>query len=177
MTVIVVVGLPGSGKEVLVNVARELGFKLIRMGDVVRKFATDIDVGTGDSEVGGFADHERKVHGNDIWAIRTLESLPSGNVVIDGSRSLFEIKRFKKTIGQEVVVTAVRAPEEQRYQRLRARGREDDPITLKDFQARDEREISWGILEAIDAADIILMNDATLDEFRDRCLLALKKLA
>ena len=37
MKVIGVTGMPGSGKGVASGVARSLGFKLIRMGDVIRE--------------------------------------------------------------------------------------------------------------------------------------------
>ncbi|MCK4265747.1 MAG: dephospho-CoA kinase, partial [Thermoplasmata archaeon] len=127
--------------------------------------------------IGGFADDQRKLHGDDVWAMRALEKLPGGDCVIDGSRSMTEIDCFRNAIGTGLVVLAIEAPEDQRFHRLRLRAREDDPMTVEDFARRDEREISWGIPEAIAGADLRLTNDAGLDEFRGKCLDALENIA
>ncbi len=37
MRLVVVTGMPGAGKEELLNVAVSLGFPFVRMGDVVRE--------------------------------------------------------------------------------------------------------------------------------------------
>lgn len=169
MVVIVVVGMPGSGKDVLIQTATSLGYKHIRMGDVVRRFAMLEKIKEDDASIGGFANEQRKKNGDNIWALRTLEKMPAGNVVIDGSRSLAEISEFKKAFNGKITVIGIRAPMKQRFQRLKARKRRDNPNTLKDFKARDHREISWGILDALKNADLILDNKGGLDDFRKKC--------
>ncbi len=37
MKILVVAGMPGAGKEELLNVARSMGYNFVRMGDVVRE--------------------------------------------------------------------------------------------------------------------------------------------
>lgn len=176
MVVIVVVGMPGSGKDLFVRMARKNGYAQVRMGDVVRDFAKEEGLDSNDVAIGGFANDQRKLHGDDVWALRTLDKLPRGNSVIDGSRSMTEIDCFRNAIGNGLVVMAIKAPEDQRFHRLRLRAREDDPLTVEDFARRDEREISWGILKAIAGADLRLTNDAGLDEFRGKCLDALENI-
>lgn len=175
MVTVVVVGMPGSGKDVLVGAAKELGFNHIRMGDVVREYAKNAGKAPDDVSVGGFATEERGKHGDEIWAVRTLENLPHGNVIIDGSRSLAEIRHFISAC-DDVVVMGIDAPDEQRFQRLRGRGREDDPKNEKDFELRDKREESWGIREALVSADLMLINAGSLDGFKQRCRKALSGL-
>ncbi len=169
MVTIIVVGMPGSGKDILVRSAKELGFSHVRMGDVVRAFAKDAGITSDDASIGGFATEERRTKGDNIWALRTLDRTPKGDVIIDGSRSLTEIEHFKNRHGNGLVVVGIDAPTEERFRRLIKRGREDDPEVLAEFHARDRREESWGILKALENADLVLMNDGGLEEFRQKC--------
>ncbi len=177
MVTVVVVGMPGSGKDIFVRTARSRGFSHVRMGDVVREFVRKAGLPMDDGSVGGFASLERRSHGDDIWAARTLERMPPGDLVIDGSRSLAEIEHFRNAFGKELVVVGIRAPDEERFRRLSGRKREDDPDTREEFDVRDKREASWGILEALGNADIVLDNDAGLDEFEKKCLEALRDIS
>lgn len=168
MTVVVLVGMPGSGKEIFVETAKAMGFHIIRMGDIVRQHAAASGLEMGDISVGGHADAERSRHGNEIWAIRTLEAMPRGDVIIDGSRSLDELAHFKKHI-ENFTIVGIDAPRETRLERLLARGREDDPKEPGDFERREAREKGWGLQEAIESADVIITNNSTLDSFISEC--------
>ena len=167
--IIILVGMPGSGKDIFVQEASKAGFNHIRMGDMVRLFAGEAGIGTDDKAIGGFATGQRGEYGPEIWAKRTLERLPDGNVLIDGSRSLAEIEHFKSALEENLSTIGIDAPTKMRFQRLIARGREDDPSALEDFQARDRRELSWGLGQALENADITINNDGTLEEFRNKC--------
>jgi len=152
--------MPGSGKEEFLNAAAERGVQFIRMGDVVRDFHSRSD---GSASVGEFAGNERKRHGYDIWAKRSIERL-NGNAVIDGCRSTEEIEAFRGLA--EVTVVAIHAPPKTRYERLVARGRDDAPSDIAEFRKRDEREMGWGIAKVIILSDTMIVNDGTLEEFR-----------
>ena len=160
--------MPGSGKEVFVETAMKLDFSVIRMGDVVRQHAADSGLQMGDISVGSHANSEREKHGNDIWAIRTIEKMPHGDVIIDGSRSLHELEHFREHLDKMTIV-GINAPKEIRFKRLQARGREDDPTAIEDFERREERESGWGIREALESSDILISNDSSLDAFRTEC--------
>lgn len=174
--VVVVVGMPGSGKDILLQSAIALGFGHVSMGNVVRSFAARFGLCASDESIGGFAGSERQKHGATIWAERTLENIPRGNVVIDGSRSLDEIAIFRKMLGNDLKVIAIHASQETRFQRLQLRCRDDDPESRDDFIRRDNREMAWGLDKAIESADITIDNDGGLDEFRSRCQITLKHL-
>ena len=169
MVIIILVGMPGSGKDIFVQEATKADFNHIRMGDMVRLFAKKANLDSTDSSIGEFATSQRAEYGADIWAKRTLEKMPQGNVLIDGSRSLAEINHFKSVLGNDLKTIGINAPTQMRFQRLTARGRDDDPSAFEDFQARDNRELSWGLGEALENAEINIINDGTLEEFRNKC--------
>lgn len=72
MKLILVTGMPGSGKEELLRVADSSGIPYLRMGDAVRECYKGSDAYKRGLNVVEFADEERKQFGKDIWAKRTL---------------------------------------------------------------------------------------------------------
>ena len=75
MAIILLVGMPGAGKEEFLKVAQERNYEVIRMGDVVREFVASQGKLLRDDVVGSIASEERKKHGIDIWAKRTVEKI------------------------------------------------------------------------------------------------------
>ncbi|MCL2143754.1 MAG: AAA family ATPase, partial [Methanomassiliicoccaceae archaeon] len=67
MKLIIVTGMPGAGKEELLNVAKGMGMPFVRMGDIVRDAYELRDISQKDMSVGEFAESERKRNGYDIW--------------------------------------------------------------------------------------------------------------
>jgi dephospho-CoA kinase len=166
MRVLVLAGMPGSGKEEFVLVAKSLGYEVVCMGDVVRAEAANRKVENSDKGVGGFANSERLAHGNDIWAKRCLPYVHGKRTIIDGSRSLDELDVFRRAFGKDVRLVAIHAPQRERYQRLVQRGRKDAPKSWEEFVERESRELSWGLGSLIAMADDMLVNEGSLEDFK-----------
>jgi len=172
MTVIGIVGLPGSGKSEAAAVAREADVPVVTMGDVIRQACRDrgLDPATHHGEM---ARTLREENGPDAIA---QESLPlieanledSETVVVDGIRSDVEVERFVEAFGDAFVLVKVAAPDEARAERLDLRGRDagadEGGESLED---RDERELGFGMGDAMAMADRTVRNDGTLAEFQD----------
>jgi dephospho-CoA kinase len=167
MKVIVLTGMPGSGKEEFVSVARQVGYDIVRMGDVVRAEAAKRGVADGDKTIGGFAHAERQAHGYDIWAKRCLKHITAERTIIDGSRGRDELKVFRAQFGPDVLLVAIHAAPALRFQRLQERDRPDAPRTWEEFAERDERELAWGLGNLIVMADRMIVNEDTLHDFKD----------
>ncbi len=179
MLLILLVGLPGAGKEEFVKVAQERGYKIIRMGDVVREFVVSQGLELRDDIVGGIASEERKKHGKDIWARRTLEKIKKGvakRIVIDGIRSMDEVEVFKKELGKNAILVGIFAPRKLRFERIKKRGREDDISSWEEFVRREKRELSWGLGEVFALSDEMLLNTSSLEEFRENVFRFLRAL-
>ena len=161
-------GMPGAGKSEAVRVAEELDIKIIRMGDEVREEAARRGMEPTDENLGGIADSMRKLHGKDIWAKKCLDKIGKEKiVVIDGIRNIEEVERFKKEI-DEFILIAIHASPSTRYERIRNRGRSDDAEDIEKMKERERRELSWGLGEVIAMADIVVINEGKLQEFRKR---------
>ncbi len=166
MPVICVTGMPGCGKEEFIKVCSDHGYQITRMGDVVREEAQRRGLPFSDASVGGMADEERKIHGPNVWARRTLPFVRSSKCVIDGLRSDAELKVFQDSFGGSLRLVAIRSSPETRFQRLVARGREDDILSRDEFDRRERRETAWGLGALIESADIRVENEGTLEDFR-----------
>lgn len=165
---ILLTGMPGSGKEEFVKLCEEHGIRVLRMGDFVRAEAARRGLGTSDAEIGGFAHHMREVEGQDCWARRTAAALDERLTLIDGLRGIAEFEHFKSRSEEGVTVVAIKASPEVRYKRLRSRGRSDSPKSFEEFEQRDLRESRWGLAEVIASADRSIDNESTLEDFQER---------
>jgi len=175
MRLIIVAGMPGSGKEEFLKTAEGMGIPFLRMGDIVRgSYPNRSDVHKHMS-IGEFAEAERKAHGYDIWAERSLERMSGDIFLVDGCRSKEEVKAFR-SLTDDVIVVAIHSSPKDRYQRLVERNRNDAPSGIKEFEERDEREIGWGLAVTIALADVMIPNGSTLDEFRTASTDALNRM-
>ena len=170
MRVIGTVGMPGSGKGEFAEVARDRGIPVVTMGDVVRQACRDRGLDPSEHH-GEVAQALREEDGPLAIAERSLpmirEHLESHDaVVVDGLRSDDEADRFEEAFGDSFVLVAITAPTEVRAGRLDLRAR-DDPGS-EDIDARDERELGFGMGEAIDRADLTIDNTGSLSGFRER---------
>ncbi|MFQ6087675.1 MAG: AAA family ATPase [Candidatus Methanofastidiosia archaeon] len=162
---ICLVGMPGSGKGEFVKIARRFSFSVISMGDVVRE--ETLKRGFPLKEHGKVAKLLREEIGEDAVARLTCEKIDEDYKIVDGVRSLAEIRCFKKHF--QFSVLAIHASQKTRFLRLKKRGRKGDPKNFKDFERRDQRELKFGLGEVIALADFMLVNEDSLDKFKREC--------
>ena len=172
MRVLLIAGMPGAGKEELLGVARSMGVPFLRMGDIVREFHASS--GT-ELSVGAFASAQREEFGKDIWAKRALERMSGEVFLVDGCRSMDEVDSYRD-LSDDVRIVGIYAPPVARYDRLVRRGREDAPRDIGEFEARDAREMGWGLSDVLALADIMILNDSDLESFKVRAALTLEGL-
>lgn len=164
---IIVTGMPGSGKDEFVKVARKMGFVDVHMGDTVKKYASRDNVPVNDAAIGAFASGERKKYGMEIWARRTGESIKDpDNTIVDGLRNTEELHYFRDNY-EGAIVVAIYTNREERLRRIIRRNRPDDVKSENELDSRDNRELGWGIGRTISLADHMIVNDGTLEEFRE----------
>jgi dephospho-CoA kinase len=172
MRVIGTVGLPGSGKSEVAEVARDLDVPVVTMGDVIRAECRDrgLDPAT---DHGTVAKALREENGPAAIAERSLPLIRDaleGNdtVLVDGLRSDVEVEAFREAFGEDFELLRIEAPFEARAERLDLRGRdagvEDGGEALED---RDERELGFGMGEAMAMADLTVENTDSLAAFHE----------
>jgi dephospho-CoA kinase len=173
---VVFVGMPGSGKSVSADCAVALDVPVLAMGDVVREEATRRGLPHAPETLGRIMLELREKFGPSIVAERCItkfRQLKSPCVVIDGARSEAEIASFRKAV-ESVIIVAVHASPKVRFERLLKRARPDDAVTWETFQERDARELEVGLGRVIATADVMLINEGTVKNLKQRVTRLLK---
>ena len=163
-------GMPGSGKSLVVDASRELGYDVVTMGDVIREETAKRGLEPTPSNVGKVMLELRKIGGEGVVAekcVPKIKQKPSQRIIVDDLRSFIEVDVFKNRLPHFVLVTVHTSPQI-RFKRLSTRGRSDDPKTWEVFYERDLRELGVGIGNAIALAEHVIINDGTKEALSAR---------
>ncbi|MEA2046511.1 MAG: AAA family ATPase [Euryarchaeota archaeon] len=167
MKIVGFVGMPGSGKSVAAEVARQMGIQVVVMGDVIRDEAARLGLEPCDQNLGRVGNLLRERGGACAVAQRCLEKIGPGLdlVVVEGIRSKDEVDFFRSCC-RDFCLIEVYVPEEVRLERIASRRRSDDGSDAEAVAERDNREIKWGMDLAIKAANRRIENDGPVEELR-----------
>jgi len=198
LKIIGLVGMPGSGKSVASEVARRMGLEVVVMGDVIRKEAAFLGLAPTDENLGKVGNMLRSNEGPAAVARRTIELArrsKRGLVIVDGLRSMEEVD-FLRMNSEDFLLVEISSSAKARLRRIASRGRSDDvgtefetgldskrvcckdglDMTAEALERRESREMNWGMLAAIGAADLRIENDGDLDDFEARVEVALHEI-
>jgi len=159
LRIVAITGMPGAGKSTAAEALVRLGWTRVVMGDAIRAETRRRGLEPDAKNTGEVMKLLRKERGESAVADLCLETIAKSKaerVVVDGIRSLAEVEAFRKKA--EVLLVAVDASPERRFELLKERGRKDDPLTLEMFVERDRRELGVGIGKAIALADESVSN-------------------
>ncbi|MHB8567389.1 MAG: AAA family ATPase [Nitrososphaerales archaeon] len=166
--VLCITGMPGAGKSTASETSAPLGFEVFRMGDDVRMEAERRKIQPTDENLGAIMLQLRQ-SGGPVAIARLCEKriekdAKSKLILIDGIRNVNEFLEFKK-LGNAVLICIHTSPA-RRFQFLKTRARSDSPANYDSFEARDRRELTVGIGEAIALADEVIVNSGPLQKFK-----------
>lgn len=180
-TLITSVGYPAAGKSIVSDQVETKDIPVIKMGDRLRKrfvnqdkdeLKEELDVSNESELLGEWATVQREKHGSDVvakWTADYIENNTSSEIVfVDGLRSLEELNRFN-SLFDDVYVIYVEASFQTRLNRIRERGRDgESDFSAEDLESRDAREDSWGMNNVVSEADYTIVNEGSLDTFKEK---------
>jgi dephospho-CoA kinase len=171
-------GMPGAGKSLVVETARELGYAIVVMGDVIREETKKLGLALTPSNVGKVMLQLRADGGVGVVAqkcIPKIEQQENKKVLIDGLRSLYEVDVFKAYFAK-FNIAVVHASPETRFTRLSNRRRSDDPDGWNVFHERDMRELSVGLGNVVAMAEQMVINESGVEEVKVQVVDALRRI-
>jgi dephospho-CoA kinase len=163
---IVIVGMPSSGKTTVAKILGKMGFSVASTGDVVREeiknrglpYTKEIDRKVAD----WFHEESRER----VVIKRLLGKLKGEKRVIDGLRDPKQIEELERITGERPVLIAIKSSFESRVKRELDKRRFED-ITREDVEKRDRAELRLGEGELIEKADYTIDNSSlTKEELR-----------
>jgi dephospho-CoA kinase len=162
---LLITGMAGSGKTTLAHLLMDRGYSLFTMGDVIRNEVRMRNLPSTPENLGKMAEDIRKTGGEDAVAkkcVPLILSDPNPRVALDGIRSLDEVRNFEEAF--DTYLIAVHASPTTRYERLKNRGRSDDPSNIQIFRERENRELGFGMDRAIALSDYIITNENGIED-------------
>lgn len=161
--IILVVGLPGSGKTSVSNHIKEkFGAAVLKSGDVIRdeikrrgwKYTTETDAEIAE----WFHTREReKMLVRRLWA--KMKRSRKKIIVIDGFRVYENYTYLRKIAKREPFIIAVSSSTDVRVKRLLKRHRFGKDETRKYIKSRDKQEKRHGVMRLVKRANYKINND------------------
>ncbi len=166
--VIGIVGLPGSGKSTLAKIISEKGYFIVRTGDVTDEEIIKRGLGFNEENEKKVREELRMEYGDGVHARRSLPKMEGKErVVVDGVYSPGDLRVFKDTFKDDFLLAAITSEPETRYARLGKR--EIRPFSKEESAARDKAQLEKiGIGKVIEKADIVIENNGSVEELREK---------
>lgn len=175
-------GKNGAGKGVAADFLKESGYIYYSLSDVLREEMTKQGVPISRESLIKFANETRTTYGPSILAEKILAKLdPDKNYVIDSIRNPFEVEALRKRKDFHLIV--IEADPKTRFERIKARARENDSVTYEDFlkietaEAGSRNPSSQQLNRTQELADAAVDNNTTVDEFREQIKQVLRLLS
>jgi len=165
--VLVIVGMPGSGKSTITRYLQGKGWQVVHFGEITMRELKARGLPSNEANERMVREQLRQAHGMDAYAKLLLpniqDALSISPTAIDGLYSWAEYKLLRQHFGSQMHVVATFTSRSIRYTRLC--NRPDRPLTPEESELRDSAEIEN--LEKggpIAMADHVILNDASEEE-------------
>lgn len=168
-SIIVVVGMPGSGKTEVCNIFKKKGFTYLRFGDITMVELNKKGLKVNEKNERRVRESLRKKYGMGAYAKiiipKIRKELKQKSVIADGLYSWEEYIEFKKAFGTRFSLLAVYASPKTRIKRLIKRTiRSLSPTQLKSRDRAEIENLNKG--GPIAMADYTIVNEGDLKSLK-----------
>ncbi|MFP4524601.1 MAG: deaminase [Candidatus Woesearchaeota archaeon] len=175
-----VTGYLAAGKDTVVEYLMEQGFKHLSLSDILREELKSRKKQVTRKNLQELGNDLRKRFGPGYLAQRALLTInDEEDWVISSIGTPGEVEVLRKNPKFRLIF--VDAPQKTRFRRMKARKREQDPTTFKEFKKHEAKEARGGgehyraFDETKRRADVVIINDKTLKELYKKVAKALYK--
>jgi dephospho-CoA kinase len=164
---ICIVGMPGAGKSLVSDDLVGQGFAFLRFGQITLDKVKEQGLERNEANEKKIREEIRREFGMGAFATLNIskidELLAKSNVVVDGLYSWTEYKILREEYREKMIVVAVFAPPELRYERLKDRVVKGDELArFRAYSKEDARARDFAEIENIEKGGPIAMADFTI---------------
>jgi len=162
-----VTGYYGSGKDVVAKYLESKGFIHYTLSDEIRFELKERGIEITRENLIKLGNELRAEIGPNVLANKIIQRLDlNKNYIITSIRNPFEALELKKLNNFKLI--SLEGPIEQRFERVKARNREEDPKTIEELREKEKIEESsieteLRLHKVRELADIKINNDSTLE--------------
>ena|SRR3989344_2747228 len=177
--IIGIVGQNGSGKDTVAEYLQSKGFNHISISNGLREEAARRGIEPTKDNLITLGNQLRNEYGNFILAKIALDKTEAGkDYVVTSIRNPGEIEELKKS--GSFTLLNVEAPLNLRFERMRTRNRQGDPLSYEQFLEIERRENTnqsntTNIKACQDMANFTIINNGTLEELNNMISQVLEK--
>lgn len=161
----------GAGKTSIGDYLVKKGFVFYSLSDVLRDEIKSRGLEVTREILQKTGVELRKKFGNSVLTdriIKKIEQEPGKDFVVDSIRNPAEIEALRKR--KNFTLVFIDAPLENRFERIKARKREKDPLIFEEFKKAEEKELesqdsaNQQLLKCKEMADFVIHNDLSFKE-------------
>ncbi|MAF89252.1 MAG: dephospho-CoA kinase [Euryarchaeota archaeon] len=177
--IIAVTGMPGAGKTLACEFAKERGYAVFYVGGLTKEELEKRGLEVNEANEREIRESLRKEFGMDVYAQKISEKIAASGeeiILLDGVRSFEEYEFLRNKYGKDFLMLSIVVSPDLRYERLMSR--EFRGLSKEDCVSRDMseiRNINHG--NTIAMGDYYIVNDGSdKSEFREKVNEVLNKL-
>jgi dephospho-CoA kinase len=177
--IIAITGTLGAGKNTVVDILKEQGFKHFSIRDYLIEEIKKRNLEINRDSMVEVATEIRKANGREYITKQLYEKAKGQNSVIESIRQPKEVEFLKS---KNIKLIAVDADLETRYKRIKERKSETDNISFEKFKHDEEREMQSNdpykqqLRECINLADYKIENNESIEQLKTKIIKLLKTL-
>ena len=178
-----IIGLTGknaSGKGEVAKFLQDRGFIFMSLSDALREELKRRHLPVTRDHLTEVGNELREKHGPGVLAERILNTIgDTSHYVIDSFRNPSEVEAFRHRV--DFLLWSIEASPRMRFERIKARARESDPMTFTEFEKVEKREAKnadpnkQNLEDCRALADARIVNNGTLEALYRRLVPVTKK--
>ncbi len=183
-----IIGVTGpicSGTSLLMDLLAKAGFESFSYSDILRDELRKRNLQITRKALQDIGDELRKKEGLGVLSRKIIDKMERGkNYVVGNIRNPGEVEEFKKRFGDDFVLVKVDASFDVRFERARARMRENEPLGLEEFREMEKRDLGIEQSESgqqhqtvFGLAEQIVVNNGSIEELRQKAEMLLNDIS
>ena len=177
MHIICIAGLIGSGKDTVAEyIGKKYDYHIIDYARILREICRKEGLEVTRDNLQAL----RVKYGNTFLAedvVKRVKKSSNKNIVLTPMRRSEDFEIPRKEFGKAVKLIVIESSQKERFERLKKRGRENDPKDFKEFQRQEEKENKiFDFDKTFSYADFNVENNSTLDHLHKELDKVMKKI-